>query len=131
MSIPVSASYVTAESATIRAEMNFYLTFRKTTLSPGTPGATENISISGDTFSLAAEATRGSWTSASINTTHPAKDSTFRLFWDSIAGDGEHTVYLRSATVGSELGDTAWANASVFSNSVLSHYRHKQWCQVF
>ena len=132
MSIPVSASYVTAESATIRAEMNFYLTFRKTTLSPGTPGATENISISGDTFSLAAEATRGSWTSASINTTHPSKDSTFRLFWDREAplAGGEETVYLRSATVASELGDTAWSAASIFSNSVLSHYRYKKWCQI-
>jgi len=130
LAIPVSNSYIIAEAATSRAQMAFCLSMRKTSLSGGTSGTKNNIDISGNTFSLSAGATRGSWVSASKNTSHPVKDTLFRLFWDQITGEGEVAVYLRSATVGSELGDVAWANASQFSNSVLSHYRHKKWCQT-
>ena len=130
MAIPVSGSYIIAEAATSRAEMAFCLSMRKTSLSGGTLGTKNNITISGNTFSLSVGATRGSWTSASKNTAHPVRDTLFRLFWDKVLGEGVTTIYLRSATVGSELGNVAWANASQFANSVLSHYRHKKWAQV-
>ena len=130
MAIPVSGSYIIAEAATSRAEMAFCLSMRKTNLSGGTLGTKNNIIIAGNTFSLSAGATRGSWISASKNTSHPVRDTLFRLGWDQVLGEGAIAVYLRSATVGSELGSVAWANASQFSNSVLSYYRHKKWGQV-
>jgi hypothetical protein len=130
VSIPVSASYIAVEAATTRAEMNFYMTFRKTALPTGTVGATTAITKSGNSLSLRSGAIKGSWISASFNTSHPVLDSVFRLVWTEDPKEGQVAAYIRTATQANELGNVPWTSASAMTNSILSHYRRKKWAQT-